>query len=172
MVTEKCRYALTGGAMRGGTPEQCCVIGAALFASGRFRSVPDMPDCRLAWSAFGVFPRDESGNLSCREVLGIERDTWIRLVDMNNRTDMTREQIADWLAASGLDAEIPDTLTVAEEMSVADAKARRPEMADKIEAAARPWWYGKETPAETVICARGDISATQVTPALLEHRKI
>ena len=56
---------------------------------------------------------------------------------MNNRTDMTREQIADWLAASGLDAEIPDTLTVAEEMSVADAKARRPEMADKIEAAAR-----------------------------------
>jgi hypothetical protein len=76
-------------------PEQACVMGAALLAVGKLQRLCDRQ-----------VPFEERV-LSLTGLPNLE--IYRRLVMMNNETDMSREEIADWIVANGHDVEMPRT---------------------------------------------------------------
>lgn len=65
-----------------------CAIGSVIYASGGIRG---------AFVSISIF---------YELAIQIPDQTWIDIVEKNNKDRMTREQIADWLVDSGKDVEL------------------------------------------------------------------
>lgn len=86
MTGPKCKHELVGA------NDSSCAIGAMLIGLGAPRAILAEYTKASDWEI---------------RVASAMRGTWNAIVDMNNDTDMSREEIAQWVIDNGHDVELP-----------------------------------------------------------------